>query len=294
MSDDSQHAPIGVEPPPRDESDVRERHAGNRAGWNEGALHYTAEIDETVAYLLAGGSNLHPVERRNLARLGDLRSWCGTAIHLQCASGRDTLSLWNEGVPHVVGVDISDVHIENARKITAALQAAGKPVSADWHRCDVLDTPHALDGTADMVYTGRGAICWIMDLQAYAAVIARLLKPGGVYHILDDHPVTFFFDLETDRFDYNGTSYFGHYEASKGWPSTYIGDSLNIPVEKQAVKHEAMYNFMAIFSALRGAGLVIEYLGEHPEPYWDIFPNLKPELQGRLPLTFSMLARKPE
>lgn len=290
MSEDWKSAPLGEEPPPIDENDVRSRHEGNRAGWNEGALHYAAENAETVDYLLAGGSNLHPVERRNL---GDLRSWCRSAIHLQCASGRDTLSLWNEGVPHVVGVDISDVHIDNARIITEGLRSAGREVNANWYRCDVLDTPHELDGTADLVYTGRGAICWIMDLTAYAAVVARLLKPGGVYHILDEHPVTYLFDLDTQGFEYNGTNYFSHFESSKGWPSTYIGESLNIPVEQQAVKHESMWNFMEIFNALRGAGLTIEYLGEHPDEYWDIFPNLKPELRGKLPLTFSILARKP-
>lgn len=289
MSDDLLNSPVGHEPPPRDESEVRARHESNRAGWNEGALHYAAEIDETVAYLLAGNSNLHPVERRNLC---DLRAWCNTAIHLQCASGRDTLSLSNEGVPHVIGVDISDVHIENANKITAALRAAGRTVNADWYRCDVLDTPQALDGTADLVYTGRGAICWIMDLQAYARVVARLLKPGGVYHILDEHPITYLFDLDTTEFQYNGANYFSLFESSKGWPSTYIGDALNIPVEQMAVKHEAAWNLMDIFNALRGAGLVVEYLGEHPEEYWDIFPNLKPELRGRLPMTFSMMARK--
>ena len=274
---------------PQEQAEVRARHESNRAGWNEGALHYTAEIAETVAFLSQGKSNLHPVERRNL---GDLRGWCGTAIHLQCASGRDTLSLLNEGAGRVIGVDISDVHIENARQTTAALVKLGRPVQAEWIRCDVLDTPHELDGTADLVYTGRGALCWIHDIQAYAQVVARLLKPGGVYHVLDDHPITGLFDLEPDTYVFRGASYFGHWELSTGWPSTYIGDSLGIPVEKQSVKYERGWNLMEIFNALVSAGLTVEYLGEHPEPYWDIFPNLRPDLRGIIPLTFSILARK--
>ena len=104
------------------------------------------------------GSSLHPIERANL---GDLRTWCGTAIHLQCASGRDTLSLWNEGVAEVIGVDIADVHIANAQRLSAAL---GAP--ATWYRCDVLETPSTLDGRADLVYTGQGALCWLHDLDA--------------------------------------------------------------------------------------------------------------------------------
>ena len=274
---------------PLPESEVHARHESNRAGWNEGARHYSALIEETIAFISQGKSNLHPVERRNL---GDLGTWCQTAIHLQCASGKDTLSLLNEGVERVVGVDISDVHIENARKITAGLVKMGRPVQAEWVRCDVLDTPHELDGSADLVYTGRGALCWLHDLQRHAQVVARLLKPGGVYHVLDDHPITGLFDLEPETYVFNGTSYFGHQESSKGWPSTYIGESLGIPVEEQATKYERGWNLMEIANALIQAGLSIEYLGEHPEPYWDIFPNLKPELQGIIPLTFSIKARK--
>jgi len=54
----------------------------------------------------------------------------------------------------------------------------------------VIGLPYELDSSADLVYTGRGALCWLHDLAAWAAVVARLLKPGGVVHILDDHPVS--------------------------------------------------------------------------------------------------------
>ncbi len=275
--------------PPINPGEVRARHESNRAGWNEGAAAYTQEIDATVAFIRAGKSNLHPVERGNL---GDLRTWCHHAIHLQCASGRDTLSLLNEGVERVTGVDISDVHIDNAHRICAALTSPGRPVNAEWFRCDVLDTPHSLDSSADLVYTGRGALCWLHDLDAHARVVARLLKPGGVYHVLDDHPITGLFDYESETYTFRGASYFGHSEESIGWPSTYIGDSLDIPVEKQAVKFEKGWNLAEITNALIGAGLTIDYLGEHPDPYWNLFPNLKPDLRGIIPLTFSIKARK--
>ena len=130
--------PFEIRPQARDAAEVRARHEANRIAWNEGAVAYREEIEETVRFLRAGGSNLHPVERANL---GVLKDWCATAIHLQCASGRDTLSLRNEGVANLVGIDISDLHIENARATATAL---------GWHaafvRCDVLDTPHEFDG----------------------------------------------------------------------------------------------------------------------------------------------------
>lgn len=273
----------GIERPPANDDEVRARHEANRAGWNEGAQHYRDNLAHSIEILKAGGSNLHPIERRNL---GDLRQF-HTAIHLQCASGMDTLSLWNEGVQRVIGVDISDVHIANARQMTAELNAP-----AEWYRCDVLDTPHELDGTTDLVYTGRGALCWLQDLHSYAQVVARLLKPGGVYHVLDDHPVTWLFEMYASTYIYSGINYFQHFEASAGWAAGFIGDSLGIPVEQQAVKHEALWTLADIFTALTGAGLRVVAFGEHPEPYWDCFPNLDPALLGRIPLTFSMKAVK--
>jgi SAM-dependent methyltransferase len=265
------------------EEDVRARHEANRFAWNEGAVRYTEEIEETIAFLAAGKSNLHPVERANL---GDLRSWCHTAIHLQCASGRDTLSLWSEGVAQVVGVDISDVHIANARRISAAL---GAP--AAWYRCDLLDTPHELDGTADLVYTGRGALCWLHDLDGWAAVIARLLKPGGILSVFDDHPVNWLFEQDTETLVATGYNYFTHSESSQGRPATYIGE-LDVPVAQQARKYERLWPLSAIFGALRGVGLDVEYFGEHRDEYWDGFPKLKPALKATIPMTFSMLARR--
>ncbi len=265
-------------------AEVRARHEANRAAWNEGAARYTEEVAETIAFLRNGGSNLHPVERANL---GDLRAWCRTAIHLQCASGRDTLSLWNEGVSQVIGVDISDVHIANARQTSEALAAP-----AQWYRCDVLETPHELDGTADLVYTGRGALCWLHDLDGWAAVIARLLKPGGIVHIFDDHPITWLFAQDTAELVATGLDYFAHSDSSQGWPATYIGE-LDVPVKQQAVKYERLWPLSATFAALRRAGLTVEHFGEHREAYWDGFPLLRPELKVRIPMTFSMLARRP-
>jgi SAM-dependent methyltransferase len=269
----------------RDVAEMRTRHESNRQSWNEGAQHgYTPNIDAIIEFIRSGQSSLHSIERPYLAAY--LRP-CDLAIHLQCASGRDTLSLLNEGVKRVAGVDISDVHIDNARRISAALKAP-----AEWYRCDLLDTPAELDGTADIVYTGRGAVNWIQDLAPWASVVARLLKPGGVFWIFDGHPFTWVFNPESDHYEYSGVDYFGHCESGAGWPDTYIGD-IGIPVERQARKYECLWPVSSIFQAITRAGLAVVHFGEHPDEYWTEFPNLKPELRGRIPNTFSLLAKKP-
>jgi SAM-dependent methyltransferase len=273
--------PVAVTP-----EEIAERHESNRRAWNEGAARYRERVPETIEFIRARHSNLHPIESSNLGTLGQ---WCEVAIHLQCAGGRDTLSLWVEGAKRVIGVDISEVMIDSARRTAEALAAP-----ATFHCCDVLDTPHELDGTADLVYTGRGALNWIHDLARWGGVVARLLRPGGVVSVFDEHPVAWFFDQDaTDLRLYPGINYFGTDWASQGWPSTYIGD-LDVLAVVQTVKHDRLWTLADVFGALSGAGLVVEKFGEYPDTYWDSFPNLDEDSRRMIPHTFAMLARKPE
>lgn len=265
---------------------THEMHASNARAWDEAAAHYETETQTDIEFLRAGGKNFCAPE---LAYLGDLAQWCGRAIHLQCAGGRDTLSLWNLGAQTVVGVDI------NARMLAcAAAKAQALGVPAQWYCSDVLNTSHDLDATADLVYTGRGALCWLMDLNAWAQVIARLLKPGGKLYVFDGHPLDWLWDGPSThyRFEADTVSYFQREPVSSlGWAVGYI------PVEKQAkqpeVKWERQWTLGDIVNALLAAGLRLLRLEEHPDRYWDIFPNMPPELQDRLPHTFSLWMNKP-
>ncbi|MES2464131.1 MAG: class I SAM-dependent methyltransferase [Armatimonadota bacterium] len=267
---------------------ITKLHESNRAAWNEGAIRYAEEVESDIHFLRDGGANFCPPE---FPYLQDLEQWCGRAIHLQCAGGRDTLSLWNVGAKEVVGIDISDTMIECAQRKSEALQAP-----ATWYRSDVLQTPIELDGTADLVYTGRGALIWIMYIDAWATVPARLLKPGGALYIFDGHPLTWVWDADADHYKLDAR--YGNYfsttvEPEQGWSPNYIGD-IGVPTEQQVVKYERQWNLGQIVSAVAAAGLRIERLEEHGETYWDQFPQMLPELVGRLPNTFSLLARKPE
>ena len=188
-------------------ADVGGMHAANRAAWDEAAERYEGWFDEAVALIRSGGTNLFGVEAE---LIGDLHGRCRRAIHLQCAGGRDTLSLWNHGADEVIGIDFSPRMLELAARLSAA---TGAP--ARWILADVLDAPAELDGTADLVYTGRGSLIWLGDLDAWAAVIARLLSPTGRFVLFEGHPVEWLFDADADGHwvatDYD---YFGGAEAS--------------------------------------------------------------------------------
>jgi SAM-dependent methyltransferase len=262
---------------------ARDRHRANRAAWNEAAREYARELSETIVYLKGGGINLLPAERAELAPLeGTVRR----AVHLQCASGQDTLSLWNWGAAEVEGVDISEVHVANARKVATALGAPAR-----FHCADVLDTPRELDGAADLVYTGKGALLWLFDIDEWARVCARLLREGGHLYVLDGHPAEWLFDDAASEWRYAGTDYFHAGEETRGWSPQYL-EGLSMGVDAQAVKSSRSWTLGEIVTAVARAGLRIESLVEHSAPYWDSFPHIPPSQQERVPRTFSLLARK--
>jgi SAM-dependent methyltransferase len=278
MTDD---AALIRRPTPSELGDVRAMHESNRSAWDEAAERYERWLEESVAEISSGGSNLFPEEQ---ALIGDLRGRCRRAIHLQCAAGRDTLALWRLGADEVVGVDFSPRMLDLAARLSAA---TGAP--ARWILADALDMPRDLDGTADLVYTGRGSIIWLHDLDAWAAGVVRLLSPGGRFVLFEGHPAEWLFDVDADgRWVVTDYDYFGGTEASKGWSPEYI-DRLSVPEADQSWKFARAWTLGEVITALLQAGLRIERVAEHPVDWWGGHADVRPEDRGRIPLSFSVV-----
>jgi SAM-dependent methyltransferase len=265
-------------------ANVELMHGANRTAWDEAAERYERWLPEAIELIRSGGSNLFPVERE---LIGDLHGRCRRAIHLQCAGGRDTLSLWNQGAQEVVGLDFSPRMLELAARLSAAVGAPAR-----WILADVVEAPAELDGTADLVYTGRGALIWLHDLDAWAAVIARLLAPDGRFVLFEGHPVEWLFDADADgHWVATGYDYFGGPEASRGWEPAYI-DRLSIPDAEQSWKFARAWTVGEVVTAIVRAGLRLEQLAEHPVDWWAGHGDVRPEQRGRIPLSFSIVARR--
>jgi SAM-dependent methyltransferase len=265
-------------------ADVRGMHAANRSAWDEAAERYERWLPEAIELIRSGGTNLLPPE---LELIGDLRGRCRRAIHLQCAGGRDSLSLWNLGAQEIVGVDFSPRMIDLAERLTEALGAPAR-----WIVSDVLDTPHELDGTADLLYTGRGSLMWLQDLDAWAGVLHRLLAPAGRLVLFEGHPAEWLFDVDEDggwiATDYD---YFAGPEASKGWSPEYIYH-LSIADADQSWKFARAWTLGEVITALARAGLRLDRVAEHPNDWWGGHTDVRDDERGRVPLSFSVLARR--
>jgi SAM-dependent methyltransferase len=170
--------------------------------------------------------------------------------------------------------------------------AAATGAPARWILSDVLDTPHELDASGDLVYTGRGSLIWLQDLDAWAAVIARLLSPSGRFVLFEGHPIEWLFDAGEDGHwiatDYD---YFAGPEASRGWAAEYI-DHLSIPDEQQSVKFARAWTLGEVITALLRANLRLEAVAEHPIDWWGGHADVRPGERGRVPLSFSVVGRR--
>lgn len=265
--------------------DIESLHHANERAWDLAATKYTPDVAQDVAFLRSGGNNLMEVERR---LLGDL-SWCRRAIHLQCSHGLDALSLWKLGAHEVVGIDISRVMLDLARRKSDLL---GAP--ATWIHSNVLTPPVELNGSADLVYTGKGALCWVMDLARWAAVVARLLRPGGRFYVFEGHPLNWVWETEVaeHRLRADGDYFAEAPRTNQDFPAAAIARA--VPAgEPPPPAIERQWPLGQVVTSLVQAGLVVEVLEEHPEHFWPQFDQMPQEIAGKLPKTFSLLMRKP-
>jgi hypothetical protein len=96
-----------------EQADPRRMHAANRLAWDEAAERYEGWLDDAVNVIRSGGVNLFGAE---VELIGDLHGHCRRAIHLQCAGGLDTLSLWNLGAAEVVGIATTETAVTSVPK----------------------------------------------------------------------------------------------------------------------------------------------------------------------------------
>jgi len=269
--------------PGRDYGDERTRGSGvsgrdygdrNRAVWDVVAAKYAADVDADVAALVAGRTTLFDYE---VEHIGGLKTWCKRAIVLQCSHGQDALSLWTLGAAEIVGIDFSARMLAVARRKSELL---GAP--ATWVEADALDVPAEFNGTADLVYTGKGALPWIADLNAWAQVVARLLRPGGRMLLTEGHPLDWVWDVHADTFRMDPGS--GGYFARQPVPNRDFPQSacrrLSPSDDAARLAVEYQWTTARIVNAVLEAGLVLDRLDEHARPYWDKFPHIpKDELE---------------
>ena len=154
----------------------------NKKTWNDRvAIHAQSDFYKLAAFK-KGGSSLNRFE---LEALGDVSG--KSLLHLQCHFGQDTLSFSRLGA-RCTGIDFSEKAIAFAQNLNKELA-----LDASFICCNVLDTSNNLTKTFDIVFTSYGTIGWLPDLKPWAQMISERLKKGGIFYIVDFHPIVWMF-----------------------------------------------------------------------------------------------------
>ncbi|ACZ30947.1 Methyltransferase type 12 [Xylanimonas cellulosilytica DSM 15894] len=285
-----------------------------RVTWEEGRAANLANWEERVPIHEVGYGIADDVAPDTLSRVvrDDLMAMApflpGGSVdgldlcHLQCHIGTDTVSFARVGA-RVTGVDFSPAALASAARL-----AERRGLTASWVETDVLDAAAALRSAAsrgdvptadfDVVYTSIGAICWLDDLDRWAAQIAGILRPGGLFYIRDGHPAMYALDENAPelRTTYR---YFGD-GAAQVWDDagTYAGEGTITSTRT----YEWPHPLSEVVNAVIGAGLRVERLDEGTVVPWQFSPRMEsvdggfawPEPdRARMPVTFSLTARMP-
>ncbi|MDQ3404026.1 MAG: class I SAM-dependent methyltransferase [Actinomycetota bacterium] len=228
--------------------------------------------------------------------LGDVRG--KDVAHLQCHIGSETMAFARRGA-RAVGLDLSG---ESVRAATRIAEAAG--LDMRYVKADVYGAADALGhGAFDIVYTGKGALCFLPELVPWAEQVAALLRPGGRLYLVEFHPLLHALsrvplpDGNQDlllRYDYLAGR--GHIREDGTYTYT-DGPTLTEGLEY----YEWSHGIGEVVTALVGAGLRIDGLRESEEmpwPRWESMVNTRgawhrlPESAPRIPLLYAVSATK--
>ena len=262
----------------------------NRTNWDARVpVHLQAySYNRALQNLRDGGQNL---SAEVIEAVGDVKG-C-SLVHLMCHLGLDTLS-WARLGAEAAGVDFSGPALDAARGFADELN-----LEVGFIQSDVYAAAETLDRQYDVVFTSEGVLCWLPDLDGWAKVIARLLKPGGRFYLQDGHPFAEVFEnADTPEGIAITYGYFDRSPLRFGPGPSYAGPDTTLP---ESV--EWMHSVSEILNSLIGAGLTIQCVDEMPNAFFEKFEAMEPtgegihdlpgKLRGKLPMRLAVLATKP-
>lgn len=243
---------------------------GNRVAWERASGKYVREYDALLER--ARGDNR--LFEREMELLGPVLRERPVVVHFQSGHGLDDVALVKAGAERVVGVDYSSVAAGSAQRRAVELGVPCRYVVAE-----VPGVP-VQDGAADLVYTGKGALIWMRDVDAWARDVARVLRPGGHLFVYESHPTVPLWTWDEDEPRIRpDRSYFAESHIN----DTYPGNGAR----------EWQWNLGQIVTAISAAGLHLQTLEEYAEPFWRPEDDTNAAAwSGRLPNSYALLARR--
>jgi SAM-dependent methyltransferase len=269
--------------PASDRADPADWRSLNHAWWDE-----RAPLHEQSSFYRDAGDGLEGFEWDEIGPVDGL-----DIVHPQCHLGTDTISLARAG-GRTVGLDFSANALDGAGRLAAE---AGVTERTEWVVSDLYDAPAAFGGRRfDLVYTGKGALCWLPDILRWAEVMFSLTRPGGTLYLSEMHP---FQDIMSDDDTDVERSYFPDGGDVFDAPGSYVDRTAETA---QNVTVDFVHPISSVVQAVLDAGFVLRLLHEHDFTVYERWPWLEttgdgvwrmPAGRPALPLLYSLKAERP-
>ncbi len=235
--------------------------------WESASQKHIREYDELLNE--AKDARLLPLEEAVLRGIVE----GARVVHPMSGHGIDDVALIHLGARSVTGIDYSPTAVSAAQRradelgvecryVTATLPASGLP-----------------GDSADLVYTGKGALIWVEDLEGWLGEMYRLLRPKGYLFIYEAHPLTPLWTWDAHTVEVRrDRGYFAPHHVNDSFPAG------------GAVEYQR--TFAETIMTITGAGFEILHLEEHSEPFWRPDGTEAAAWKGQVPNAFSLLARR--
>ncbi|UHA76188.1 class I SAM-dependent methyltransferase [Paenibacillus sp. 481] len=103
-------------------------------------------------------------------------------LEVGCGSGHSLLYMLNHGVDEAVGLDLSKVQIETARRVV------GDSVKVKLYESPMEENPGLVENDFDIAYS-IFALGWTLDLHQTLSNVYSYIKPGGSFIFSWEHPL---------------------------------------------------------------------------------------------------------
>lgn len=255
----------------------------NKESWNANVSVHLASEFYGVNKFIRGKTSLNDIE---LGLLGNIEN--KTLLHLQCHFGMDSISLAKLGAK-VTGVDFSDAAIKAAKEL-----AQKTNTEAGFICCDIYSLPEHLDNKFDIVFTSYGVIGWLPDMEQWAYIVSKYLKPRGTFVMVEFHPFVWMYDNDFDKVAYR---YFNDEAIFEEIEGTYADRDADIKKKTISWNH----SLSEVINNLISAGLEIDSFEEYDYSPYNCFNHTNEVSPGRfqiekfgnkIPMLYSIKAVK--
>lgn len=221
--------------------------------------------------------------------LGDVRG--KKILHLQCNTGADSIHLARKGAI-VTGVDLVPENIYFAKKLAKDFGLN----NAFFIESDVLKLMDVHQDEYDIVMTTDGVLGWLPDLNKWGKVVSNFLKKEGFFYLHDSHPFMMIFD-ESQLTHGNLVPKYPYFKMTADLDTSIGGYASET---KQADNYFWGHQLSTIINGLLNGGLYVTFFKEYDRCAHGMGGSANdtngfayyPELEGKLPLVYSLMAQK--